>query len=280
MPSMEPRFRRSLPERRVFVNLMAVGAGGIFTMSTSQFGIVAIIAYLAARAALVHSLHTDYITSENSSWQRLRILGLGWLAAALHGASLTDMCDRAGTVNFSFLSVSSLAGLSIVAILLLAALTKPVDKLGVVIFPLNAAIIFLKLAVPEEAHTLKIHSWQMDVHILVSMLAYSFLNMARLAGPAVGFARLAFAQPPRQGAYTLPAALANHGKTIVPTHCRRLCAARTFFVKRIFVRGKPFRPAFGPQDRAVYFCLVGFRGLVAREESAKVGVVKLPFVGL
>ena len=149
-------------------------------MTTSQFGIIAIIAYLAAGAALVHSLNTDYIASKNSSWQRLRVLGLGWLAAVLHGASLTDMCDRAGTVNFSFLSVSSLASLIIVAILLLAALTKPVDKLGVVIFPLNAAIIFLKLAVPEEAHALKIHSWQMDLHILVSMLAYSFLNIAAL----------------------------------------------------------------------------------------------------
>lgn len=149
-------------------------------MTTSQFGFFAIIAYLAASAALVHSLQTDYIALKSSSWQRLRILVLGWLAALLHGASLTDLCDRAGTVNFSFLSVSSLAALSIVVILLLAALTKPVDKLGVIIFPLSAAIIFMKLAVPEEAHTLKVHSWQMDIHILVSMLAYSFLNMAAL----------------------------------------------------------------------------------------------------
>lgn len=149
-------------------------------ISTNQFGIFAIIAYLAASAALVHSLQTDYIGTRSNPWQRLRILGLGWLAALLHGASLSDMCDRAGTVNFSFLSVSSLAGLSIVAILLLTALTKPVDKLGVIIFPLNAALICLKIAVPEEAHTLKVHSWQMDFHILVSMLAYSFLNMAAL----------------------------------------------------------------------------------------------------
>ncbi len=149
-------------------------------MSTTQFGIYAIIAYLAASVALIHTLNSDYIATENSAWQRLRILGLGWLAALLHAVSLSDMCDRAGTVNFSFLSVSSLAGLGIVAILLVAALTKPTDKLGVIIFPLNAAIIFLKLAVPEEAHTLKVHSWQMDVHILVSMLAYSFLNIAAL----------------------------------------------------------------------------------------------------
>jgi len=149
-------------------------------MNTSLFGVFAVIAYFAAAVALVHSLHTDYTASAGSAWQRLRILSLGWLAAVLHGASLSDMCDRAGTVNFSFLSVSSLAGLSIVAILLLAALSRPVDKLGVIIFPLNAALIAIKLAVPEQAHALKVLSWQMDLHILASMLAYSFLNIAAL----------------------------------------------------------------------------------------------------
>ena len=149
-------------------------------MNTSLFGILAVIAYLAASTALVHSLQTDYIAQAAGIWQRLRILALGWLAAMFHGASLSDMCDRAGTVNFSFLSVSSLAGLGIVAILLLAALSRPVDKLGVIIFPLNVVLVFLKLVLPEEAHVLKIHSWQMNAHILVSMLAYSFLNIAAL----------------------------------------------------------------------------------------------------
>ena len=149
-------------------------------MNTSLFGASAVIAYLAAAAALAHSLHTDYAATADSAWRRLRILSLGWLAAVLHAASLSDMCDRAGTVNFSFLSVSSLAGLSIVGILLVAALSRPVDKLGVILFPLNAALVLMKLAVPEEAHTLKVYSWQMDVHILASMLAYSFLNMAAL----------------------------------------------------------------------------------------------------
>ncbi|MFM8333028.1 MAG: inner membrane protein YpjD [Candidatus Methylumidiphilus sp.] len=149
-------------------------------MNTSLFGGFAIVVYLAASAALIHSLRTDYIDAAASAWQRRRILALGWLAAGLHGASLSDMCDRAGTVNFSFLSVSSLAGLLVVGILLLAALSRPVDKLGVILFPLNAWLLLLKLALPEAAHTLKIHSWQMNAHILVSMLAYSFLNMAAL----------------------------------------------------------------------------------------------------
>lgn len=147
-------------------------------MNTAVFGAFAIVFYLAASTALVYSLRTDY--SAESRLQRWRVLALGWLAVLAHGASVSDMCDRAGTVNFSFLSVSSLAGLGIALVLLLAALTKPVDKLGVIIFPLSALLIALKLLLPEAAHTLKIHAWQMSAHILVSMLAYSFLNIAAL----------------------------------------------------------------------------------------------------
>jgi ABC-type uncharacterized transport system permease subunit len=149
-------------------------------MNTPLLGAFAIIAYLAAGATLLHSLQTDYTATGSSAWQRFRILSLGWLAAVLHAASLSDVCDRAGTVNFSFLSVSSLAGLCIVGVLLAASLTRPVDKLGVIIFPLSAMLVLLRLVLPEEAHTLKILSWQMNVHILVSMLAYSFLNIAAL----------------------------------------------------------------------------------------------------
>jgi hypothetical protein len=47
-------------------------------MSTSYFAVFAIIAYVAATAALIHSLHTDYVAQGASVWQRLRFLGLGW----------------------------------------------------------------------------------------------------------------------------------------------------------------------------------------------------------
>lgn len=149
-------------------------------MNTLLPGTLAVIAYIAASAALIHSLQADYIATAHTPWQRLRVLSLGWLAALLHGASLLDMYDPAGTVNFSFLSVSSLAGLGIVGVLLLTSLSRPVDKLGVIIFPLSALLVLLKLVLPEGAHALKIHSWQLNVHILVSMLAYSFLNIAAL----------------------------------------------------------------------------------------------------
>lgn len=156
-------------------------------MNPSLFGLAAIPAYFAATFMLARSLRTDFIASPPSLRRHFALLSLGWLAAGLHAVSLNGMCDGAGTVNFSFLSVSSLAALSIVGLFLLTALARPLDKLGLIVFPLAALIVLLKLVLPEEAHTLKTHAWQMNVHILVSMLAYSFLNIAALQALLVAF---------------------------------------------------------------------------------------------
>ena len=151
------------------------------------FGVLAIISYLAATAVLVQSLHRDYLTSPVSRRQNLSVLGLGCLGAFFHGLTLAGMCDGAGNVNFSFLSVSSLVSLIIVVILMIATLSKPVDKLGVIVFPMASLIVLLKMALPEEMHILKTHSWQMDLHILTSMLAYSLLNIAALQAILLAF---------------------------------------------------------------------------------------------
>ncbi|QSA95863.1 inner membrane protein YpjD [Methylococcus sp. EFPC2] len=156
-------------------------------MNPLYFGWSAVVAYIAATFVLVRSSRTDFILMPSSLGKRLPLLALGWVAAGLHLSSLLGMCDRAGAVNFSFMSASSLAALGIVLLFLLTALVRPVDKLGVIIFPLASAIALLKIVLPEEAHTLKVHAWQMNVHILASMLAYSFLNIAALQALLVAF---------------------------------------------------------------------------------------------
>jgi ABC-type uncharacterized transport system permease subunit len=67
-----------------------------------------------------------------------------------------------------------------VLILLFAALDKPVEKLGVAIFPLAAILLVLDMSFPEHKQHLVTHSWQMSVHILSSIIAYSLFNIAAL----------------------------------------------------------------------------------------------------
>lgn len=149
-------------------------------MNPTVFGAAAILVYVAATVLLVRSLGSDFISAPTSASQRFRIAGLGWIGALLHFGSVSDMCDRAGNVDFNFFTTSSLAALSIVVVLLLASLARPVDKLGIVIFPVASLIVLLEINLHEPAHVLKSYSWQMTTHILVSMLSYSFLNIAAL----------------------------------------------------------------------------------------------------
>jgi len=148
-------------------------------MPAPHLAMLAIAFYMAATGLLIRTFDNDYFAA-SANRQKGWVLGLGALAAGLHGATLLDMCDRVGNVNFSFLSTSSLAALSIVTVFLCTALLRPMDKLGIIVFPLASLIVLLRIALPEETHTLKTHAWSMNVHIFSSMLAYSLLNIAAL----------------------------------------------------------------------------------------------------
>ena len=83
-------------------------------------------------------------------------------------------------MNFSVMSTVSLVLLLVVVILFTTALAKPVDKLGIVIFPLAAIIQTLKLSLPQQVHIIRNVGIGMDFHILTSILAYSILNIAAI----------------------------------------------------------------------------------------------------
>ena len=82
--------------------------------------------------------------------------------------------------NFSFISTASLVSLIVALLLLTATLNKPVEKLGIVIFPVAAIMLALELYLPEKPHLLHTYNWQMSVHILTSIVAFSLLNIAAL----------------------------------------------------------------------------------------------------
>jgi ABC-type uncharacterized transport system permease subunit len=160
----------------------------MISMNSTLFGVSAIAAYVAAAVTLIRSLRdTDYTAGEIPAIRKLKPLIFGWLAAVLHGLALTSGIEINEGFNFSFLSAMSLVAWVIVAILLLTALAKPVDKLGMVVFPMAALILLLKLTVPESVHTVKDLSWPMTTHIVVSMLAYSFLNIAAFQAALLAF---------------------------------------------------------------------------------------------
>lgn len=153
----------------------------MISMHSALLGTLAILTYLASAAVLFRSLRTEYGPAPAAvGTHRFKTLSVAWLAAALHAMAMVNLYAGQGGLDFSFLNALSAVAWILVAIVLLVALVKPVDKLGLVVFPLAAAILLLKLAVPEEAHTLRNHSWPMAAHVLASILAYGFLNIAAI----------------------------------------------------------------------------------------------------
>lgn len=147
-------------------------------MNSLLFGLIASGFYLIATALLIKTLKMDYTALANIKQYRIITFLLAWLAVIFHGLALFNIFRDPNGINLNFFNVSALAALIVVWLLLMAALTKPVDKLGILIFPVAALILLLKFILPEEAHILKDIPWGMEFHILVSILSYSLLNIA------------------------------------------------------------------------------------------------------
>jgi ABC-type uncharacterized transport system permease subunit len=67
---------------------------------------------------------------------------------------------------------------TILLLLMLSALSKPVENLGIILLPLAALAIALELIYPSS-HFLPADSpWGLRVHVLISLIAYALLTMA------------------------------------------------------------------------------------------------------
>ncbi|WP_432743857.1 cytochrome c biogenesis protein CcsA [Methylobacter sp. G7] len=107
-------------------------------------------------------------------------LYLAWTAVCAHTLYTSIAFQQNASFNFSFISTASLISLIVALLLLIATITKPVEKLGLVIFPLAAIMLVLELNLSEKPHLLHTHNWQMSIHILTSIIAFSLLNIAAL----------------------------------------------------------------------------------------------------
>lgn len=117
---------------------------------------------------------------EHPSQRRPLALASAWLGVLLHGVAMVGIIFTGAGIDLSFFSTAALVSLTIGVLFLLATLGKPVDKLGVAVFPLAAITLVLRLSFPAEVHILHNLSRAMEMHILVSVIAFSLLNIAAL----------------------------------------------------------------------------------------------------
>ncbi len=135
--------------------------------------------FIAVSSILAYSINTGYLAWRvRKSDKNSTSLLCGWFAAGLHTLYIGLLCQQQNGFSFSILSVASLNILGVVLVLLLAALTKPIEKLGLILFPLAAIILGLDVIINPSPHLLPVHTGAMGVHILTSILAFSLLTVA------------------------------------------------------------------------------------------------------
>jgi ABC-type uncharacterized transport system permease subunit len=103
-----------------------------------------------------------------------------WFAVMMHFMQLGSEFVVTGSLNFSFIHVVSLVSALVSLLLLLASLSKPVEKLGLGVFPLAAMVLLCLQFSHADPVTVKIDNWQMAAHIITSIIAFSLLNIAAL----------------------------------------------------------------------------------------------------
>jgi ABC-type uncharacterized transport system permease subunit len=105
-------------------------------------------------------------------------LTLGMGAVMLHAAILYQGIVTAQGLNVAFFTASSLVGWLVALLLLVAAMSRPVENLGIILLPFAALTLALQSAFPTERIILEPANWQLEAHILISILAYSMLTIA------------------------------------------------------------------------------------------------------
>ena len=139
------------------------------------------IKLIALGSIIAYTVNAIYLLKQLKSPKNAPFsLVFGWLGAVLHTLYIGLLCAQNGGFSFSFSSVASLNVLGVVLVLLLTALSKPVGKLGIVLFPLAAMLLAFDVSFHMTPRLLSVHTGGMAVHIVTSVLAFSLLSVAAM----------------------------------------------------------------------------------------------------
>ncbi|EIM02799.1 MULTISPECIES: cytochrome C assembly family protein [Rhodanobacter] len=138
-------------------------------MTLHVLALLAIVLYLAAAAGLARPL-----LGGGQPLNRLA-LALAGSAVLIHAGILLGM--HRGALDLHFFAALSLVAFVVSALTLLVNASRPVAALGVIVFPLTAALLALDgfLAPPTLPQPM---DWQIKLHVTVALLAFGVLSIA------------------------------------------------------------------------------------------------------
>ena len=139
--------------------------------------VIAIILYLIATIALGLKI---YGASGILSKTRPLILIAGFTALALHAHLLYQSIILSNGLDFGLFNAISLVGWLVALIVILTSLSRPLENLLLVLFPIAALAIIFEITIPDRRILTESISTGLLIHILLSICAYSLLMISAL----------------------------------------------------------------------------------------------------
>ena len=143
-------------------------------MKHSLLSAAAIVFYLSATGVIGMRLFRS-----PGAWVPNRDVGLslGFGGLILHTWLLWNAIFSHTGLNLAFFNALSLTSWTVITLLLVSSLTKPVENLGLILLPVAALTVGLEARYGEVAFMSPSAGWPLKIHVLLSMLAYSLLTL-------------------------------------------------------------------------------------------------------
>ncbi len=147
-------------------------------METSALSLTAVAAILLY--AIVTLLTAGRIRGSTfvPCQRRELILSLAAVAVLFHAAVLWRDISVNGGFDLNFFHALSLNAWIMVVAMILVATRRPVETLGVVLYPLATITLALEALYPAKPVLITGESWQLGLHIALAVLAFSVLSLA------------------------------------------------------------------------------------------------------
>ena len=146
-------------------------------MPTLALGLAALAAYALALFTLWQRLP---LLRQGETPSKKTALTLTLIASLLHAGALgLCACNHEG-IDLGVLKALSMSGLVTTLIVLVSSLRLPLENLLLPVIPLAMLSLGAQLAWPGAPQNMVAHSPALDLHILLSILAYSLFTLAAL----------------------------------------------------------------------------------------------------
>jgi len=137
------------------------------------------LVYAAVLAYLAAAVWQARVLAGGADEPTRRPSGLALLGACAHAAAHLFAWRHGGGPDMHFFAALSLLALGTAALTAELALSRPIGALGVVVYPLAAALLLLYHHGAAPAHAVAM-GWQIQLHAWLSLLAYAALSLAAL----------------------------------------------------------------------------------------------------